>query len=117
MIEEFVGRMFALRDASHVAHWASRSYAQHKALGKFYDEIIEKVDGIVEAYQGYFGLIGPVAPLPYSREAIMDQIQSEAKWLGEHCDEICRGNGAIENMLYDLEAMFASTYYKLKFLK
>jgi hypothetical protein len=117
MIEEFVSRMFALRDASHVAHWASKSYAEHQALGAFYDEMIDKVDAIIEAYQGYFGLIKPVSPLPYTRDKIMDQIQSEAKWLGENCDEICRGNGAVENMLYDLEGMFATTYYKLKNLK
>jgi hypothetical protein len=117
MIEEFVSRMFALRDASHVAHWASKSYAEHQTLGAFYDELVDRVDGIIEAYQGYFGLIKSVSPLPYSRDKIMDQIQSEAKWLSSHCDEICRGNAAVENMLYDLEGMFAQAYYKLKNLK
>lgn len=117
MIEEFVSRMFALRDASHVAHWASKSYAEHKTLGKFYDGVVDKVDGIIEAYQGYFGLIKPVNPLPYSRDKIMDQIQAEAKWLADNCDAVCNGNAAVENMLYDLEGFMAQTYYKLKNLK
>ena len=58
MIEEFVSRSFALRDAAHLAHWATRSYSEHVALGEFYDGLLDKVDTIVEAYQGCFGLIG-----------------------------------------------------------
>ena len=120
MIEEFVSRMFALRDASHVAHWAAKgdgSFSAHMALGEFYEALVEKTDEIVEVYQGFFGLIKPVNPLPYNRDKIMEQIQSEAKWLSNNCEEICQGNGAIENLLYDMQALMARTYYKLKNLK
>ncbi len=33
------------------------SFAIHKALGEYYDSIGELIDGLVEAYQGQFGLI------------------------------------------------------------
>lgn len=117
MVEEFVARMFAIRDAAHVAHWAAKgpgSYAQHVALGEFYDGIIDLVDGYVEAYQGYYGLIGEVKPIPYSRKDILKQIQAEAKWLGENCDAICQENDTLENLLQEIKALFAKTYYKLK---
>jgi DNA-binding ferritin-like protein len=120
MIEEFVSRMFALRDGAHLAHWAAKgpgSYAEHQALGAFYDEVVDRVDGIIEAYQGFFGLIKKVNPLPYSKDKFIDQLQSEAKWLAENCDAVCYGNAAVENMLYDLEGFMAQTYYKLKNLK
>ena len=74
MVEDFVGRMFAIRDAAHLAHWAAKgegSFARHKALGKFYEVLIDKLDAYIEAYQGYFGLIGPVKPIPYTRENII----------------------------------------------
>lgn len=120
MIEEFVGRMFAIRDAAHLAHWAAKgksSFAAHMALGDFYDGLIDKLDPYVEAYQGYFGLIGPVKPVPYVRENIMDQIKGLAAWMEANCDEICRGKPSLENMLQDIEALFATTYYKLKNLE
>ena len=53
MIEELVSRVFAIRNAAHLAHWASQSYSEHKALGKFYDGVIDKVDAIIETYQGW----------------------------------------------------------------
>lgn len=117
MITEFVGRMFALRDAAHTAHWATKSYAEHVALGDLYDELPDRVDAIVEVYQGYFGLIGTVKPVPFTRDGIMKQIQDQAKWLEANCEEIYRDNDALENLLQDLKALLARTYYKLKNLK
>lgn len=119
MVEEFISRMFAIRDAAHLAHWAAKgpgSYAQHQALGDFYDGLIDALDGYVEVYQGYYGLIGDVTPKPYHRKDILKQIQAEAMWLGENCSAICQENEALENILQEIEALFAKTYYKLKFL-
>ena len=47
MIEDLVSRAFAIRNAAHLAHWATKSFSEHMALGSFYDEVIEKIDGIV----------------------------------------------------------------------
>jgi hypothetical protein len=37
---------------AHVMHWQTTSYSQHIALGEYYDEIVDLVDAVVEAYQG-----------------------------------------------------------------
>ena len=42
---------------THLQHWATTSYAQHKTLGKFYENIIELTDQLAEAYFGYYGQI------------------------------------------------------------
>lgn len=120
MIEDFVSRMFAIRDAAHLAHWAAKgkgSFAAHVALGEFYGAIPDKLDAFIEAYQGYFGLIGAVKPMPYSREGVMEQIKGLAAWIEMNADDICREKSALENMLQDIEALFASTFYKLKNLE
>lgn len=120
MIEDFVGRMFAIRDAAHLAHLSAKgkgSFAAHMALADFYDGLIDKLDPFIEAYQGYFGLIGPVKPVPYVRENIMDQIKGLAAWMEANCGEICRGKPALENIFQDIEALFATTFYKLKNLE
>ena len=57
MIEQLVAKTFASRNAAHLQHWRTSSFSEHMALNEFYDEIIELVDNLVEAYQGAFGLI------------------------------------------------------------
>ena len=116
MIEEFVSRSFALRDAAHLAHWNTRSYSEHVALGDFYGSLIDKVDSVVEAYQGCFGLIGKVKPHDYSREGILKQVADLANWIAEHRDDIAEGNQVIENQIDELGLFFAHAHYKLKFL-
>lgn len=118
-VEVFVGRMFAIRDAAHLAHWAAKgdgSYAAHVALGEFYDGLLDKLDVFVETYQGFFGLIAPVTPVPYVRDGIAIQIMNEAKWLCENCCVICRDNPALENIMQEIAAHFATSYYKLRYL-
>jgi DNA-binding ferritin-like protein len=42
---------------THFFHWATKSYAKHKALGKFYENIIEHTDALAETYFGIYGQI------------------------------------------------------------
>ena len=57
---DFVGQLFLARDVTHSVHLNTRSYAKHKALQKFYENIIDLADSFAEAYQGKHGLIGSV---------------------------------------------------------
>ena len=41
MIEVLISRVFHSRNLAHWNHWRTKSYAQHKALGHFYDDVIE----------------------------------------------------------------------------
>jgi hypothetical protein len=42
---------------AHILHFQSLSYSQHMALGAYYDEVSDLVDGFVEAFQGKYGLL------------------------------------------------------------
>lgn len=117
MIEEFVSRMFALRDSCNLAHWSTKSFAEHMALGSFYDDLIEKVDAIIESYQGCFGLIGEVTTRRYTKADIRKQIADEANWLASNKEKLCEDNDVLSNLIDDLGQLFATTHYKLKFLK
>ena len=48
MIEDLIERMFHARNAAHIAHWKTKSYAEHKALGHYYEDVIEKLDDLIE---------------------------------------------------------------------
>jgi len=113
MIEQLVARAFAMRDYAHLKHWATKSYSEHKALGKFYEGLIDKVDGIIEAYQGVFGLIGKVELAVFPQGDIAEQIDGELKWLEENREKLANGSTLIENLLDDLMQLYASTRYKL----
>ena len=117
MIEELVTRVFALRNATHLAHWSSKSFSEHKALGKFYDGLIDKIDGIVEAYQGWFGLIGEVRPSVFPKGDITAKIREELTWINAHRSKIAKGNTMIENLVDDLMQLYSTTHYKLVNLK
>lgn len=113
MIEEFISHTFAMRNASHLAHWATKSYAEHVALGDLYDGLIDKIDGIVEAYQGQFGLVGDVRIVSVSPKGIKAHIKTEMKWLETNRDKIAKKATMIQNMIDDLLALYSTTLYKL----
>ena len=53
----FVGTMLHSATVTHLQHLATKSYAQHQALGAYYDAIPDLVDAYAEAYQGRYGII------------------------------------------------------------
>lgn len=116
MMEELVARVFALRDAAHLAHWAATgegSFARHMALGEFYEALPEEIDEIVETYQGGFGLIKPIKPVAFSRDDVTGLIASEGKWIAANRDKIARDNDALKNLIDGLAGLYMRTYYKL----
>ena len=115
-IEDLVARAFAIRDAAHLAHWATDSYARHVTLGEFYDSVIEKIDGIVEAYQGWYDLIGKVPQFILPEGDIVVQIGEEAAYVSKNRDVLAKENPMLENLLDDYTQLFSSTYYKLRHL-
>jgi hypothetical protein len=117
MIEELVSRVFYARNVAHVEHWAANgvgAYARHKALGKFYEEIIEAIDGVVEAYQGAFELIGTVGAPKTKANDILLMLIEDAAWIEKNHDKICKGNRAVANLLDVVTGVYLSTIYKLK---
>lgn len=116
MIEELVSRVFAVRNAAHVAHWKSKTLAEHEALGDFYDGIIDGIDKLVEAYQGYFGLIGEVPSAAPTQSAIIPYITVEAAWISKNRSAIAKNVPALENIVDELSGVYLKTLYKLKFI-
>lgn len=119
MLEDLVARVFASRNGAHLAHWRAKgpgSFARHMALGEFYDAVIDKVDGIVEAHQGATGkLIGTVnLNAADARADITAKLADDCNWIAKNRDKIGMGIPAIENLLDDLCDLYLTTIYKLK---
>jgi len=113
MIEELISRVFATRNAVHLAHWKETSGWRHRVLGKFYGSLIDKVDTLTEAHMGAYGIIGIVKPLDVSEKDIAKHIAEEAKWIDKNRDNIAQGVRAIENLVDDLVDEYLTTHYKI----
>lgn len=116
MIQELVARVFATRNAVHQAHWATKSFAEHMALGEFYEALPDKLDAIVEMYQGANALIGPVDIEPVVGKDLTKHLQAEARWIDDNREAISGDICALENQLDELAGLYHRTVYKLRFL-
>lgn len=114
MIEDLIERLFHARNAAHIAHWKTKSYAEHKALGHYYEDVIEHLDDLIEAYQGTFGIIDG---LKEQEKSIAKLIHDDIIWLNENRNGVARGVAALENIVDDLTGMHMKTLYKLENLR
>ncbi len=120
MIEQLIARVFYARNVAHFEHWRAKgdgSFAKHMALGTFYDDIIEALDALVEAYQGAFDLIGTIPVPDTSKSAILPLLEADAAWIEENHEKVCKGNRAVANLIDTLTAVYLSAIYKLRNLK
>jgi hypothetical protein len=115
---DFVGMLFLARDVAHSVHLNTRSYSKHKALGKFYDEVIDLADKFAEAYQGRHGLIGPISLMSAGKTSnilafMQDQVDQIEKIRYEVCD---KAETPLQNIIDEIIGLYLSTIYKIKFL-
>jgi hypothetical protein len=115
---EFIGCMFLARDVAHSVHLNTRSFAKHKALGGFYDNLIDLADKFAEAYQGRHGLIGPIS-LHSARKTsnITEFLEDSLKEIEDMRYKVCdKSDSALQNIIDEIVGLYLSTLYKLKFL-
>jgi len=59
---KLIGTLFQSRDAMHIAHLQTTSFAEHKALNVYYDGILDLTDTFTEAYFGRFKRVEIIIP-------------------------------------------------------
>lgn len=114
MVDKLIEKLFHARDASHIEHWKTDSYARHKALGHYYEDVVELLDEFIEAYQGTFGIIGDVAE---QEKDVAKLIHDDIIWLNENRSRLAKGVPALENILDEITALHMKTLYKLENLR
>jgi hypothetical protein len=109
MIDALVKQVFKDADNAHREHLLTRSYAQHVALGDFYEGAREKVDAITEAY------IALEMDLPSDPTGSpLKQIEDSYVKLESMKEDICKDICTLENLYDELTAVYLSAIYKLK---
>ena len=115
---DFVGMMFLARDVTHSVHLNTRSYAKHKALQKFYENIIDLADGFAEAYQGRHGLIGPISLMSAKKTGnVVEFLQDQLDEIEAGRYDVCKKDDTpLQNLIDGIIELYLSTLYKLRFL-
>lgn len=115
---DFVGMLFLARDVAHSAHLNTRSYAKHVALNEFYDGIIDLADKFAEAYQGKYGLIGPISLMSAKKtNNVVEFLEGQVEDLMEMRYKVVEKDCTpLQNIIDEIFGLYYSTLYKLKFL-
>ena len=116
---EMVCKILHSRNQAHIYHLQTQSFAEHKALNDYYDGILGLFDGIIESYQGKYGIIRTYKTFK------IDQYKNNKKTISYFerlLDDIDNLRGSVEdsylqNQIDTVEELINSTIYKLKFLK
>jgi hypothetical protein len=116
--EKFIGMLFLARDVTHSVHLNTRSYSKHKALQKFYENIIDRADTFAEAYQGRHGLIGPIALMSAKKtENVVAFLEDQLAELEAMRYDVCdKTDSPLQNLIDGIIELYLSTLYKLRFL-
>lgn len=116
--ETLIGTLFFARDYAHRAHLKTKSYAQHVALGDFYEAIIGHADDLTEMRQGADNKLLDIPWISSTAKGEpADVLEGQLMWIQgnrkKFCDDDCT---ALQNIIDEVEELYMKTLYKLRFL-
>lgn len=102
----------------HNLHWATKSYAEHQALGGIYDRVFDLKDEIVEKIMGYTGTRAKIGKIDALKEysvgasdVVINELQAFAKQLEAYGEK--NDMPDIENIAQGLSGDAAKTKFLL----
>jgi DNA-binding ferritin-like protein len=116
-VAQFVAVLLHSGTITHMQHLATKSYAQHVALGEYYNAIIELADTYAEAYSGAYEQIPITA---YSNDfSVTKDPEAYLKMIKRYVDAHRKDlpdDTALQNIVDEIVDQIDSTLYKLRFL-
>jgi len=116
---EMVCNILHSRNQAHVFHLQTQSFAEHNALNNYYDGVVDLFDGIIESYQGKYGIIKNFKTFKIEQYKNCKKTISYFEKLLDIIDENRESieDTYIQNQIDTVQELINSTIYKLKFLK
>jgi DNA-binding ferritin-like protein len=121
-MEQIIIELLTIQNQYRIFHWQTKSqssFAEHMALGTYYDEIVELIDNIVESYQGKYEIITGYKTIKTVDYKSTEQVISYFKELDENIEKNRTSvkESYIQNQIDGVQELIYSTLYKLRFLK
>ena len=120
LMGQFVSTLLASRTQAHIFHLQTPSFAAHKALNDYYENIVDLIDGLVESYQGKYDVITGYSNIALQDYQSCDGIKLYFTTLCMFIEKsrlmLCQ-DSFIQNQIDEVVAEINSLLYKLKHLK
>ncbi len=121
-LKEMVSKLFHSETQTHMFHLQTKSqssFAEHMALGGYYDEIGDKLDSLIESYQGKYDIVKGYKSFPFDDYKSCEQLISYFKDLADMVTKNRKSvkESYIQNQIDGIEELIYSTLYKLRNLK
>lgn len=120
-IETLIATLFLARDLAHREHLnvtGPGSYAAHSALGGFYEAVVDLADTLTETYQGRFERLLDIPLLAHDGKTnMLDTLRAQREWIREaRYEAVPKEETPLHNIIDEIESLYCSTIYKIKFL-
>jgi DNA-binding ferritin-like protein len=118
---QLISTLLASRTQAHIFHWQVQgigSDAAHRALGTYYDEIVELFDGLVESFQGRYGIQkGYTSPASFKEDGqFINYFEALSKYVEAIRTKIPQ-DSYLQNQVDEVVDLIETTKYKLINLK
>lgn len=115
---EMVCQLLHSQTQVHIFHLGTKSYAEHKALQNYYEGIDDLTDGLIESFQGKYGLLTNYKSYKNqsykNKNQVLKYFTSLLNTIEEKRESI--EDSYIQNQIDGVQELIYSTMYKLKFL-
>jgi hypothetical protein len=118
-MNEFIATLFLTRELAHRYHLATKSYSQHKALQKFYEDILDLTDDLAEMTQGAHGMLDiPILTEKKSYKEPLYCIADKLQYVeNNRYKAYKKEETALQNKIDEIVETFLRVIYKLENLK
>ena len=116
--EELLCEMLEASAQAKVFHWQTSSFAEHEALGEFYERFNDLMDKFIESYQGCYGRIMMGCDMevkPYTLDAPVTFLEEFKSYISGGARMLVIGNPALTNILDEINGLVDQTIYRLTF--
>ena len=116
---ELMSKLLHSDKQAQVFHRQTGSFAEHEALGGYYDSISDLIDDLIETYQGKHGILKGYTTYDLVDYSSNSQVVKYFTELEKDVEEMypTLKDTYIQNQLDEVKQLINKTLYKLKFLK
>lgn len=100
---------------THLLHWTTKSYAEHKALGKFYEKLPDLIDALAETLMGKYGVVPSFKGGYYAQAANGKAELEELKEYVETQRKKLPQDSEIQNEVDNIANLINQTLFLLRF--
>ena len=114
----FITKFLYIQNQIRIYHWQTKSYAEHKALGKLYEGLDPLIDSFVESYFGKKGVRRAtnafnVQVANYESGAPTALMNDAINFVTNELQSVIDGDTDLQNIRDEMLGMFNQTKYLL----